>query len=333
MSTEKKEEVFIGGASGSRRFDKIKDAVDGADSRITDYVIEAVIDGVTRSDSLGEYAKQKFPNSRQRVIPKFDSGLGRYVIRREDGTEYTQEDVNQLVKDFPLTVGQRHWDKSKRGNPITKANLHDVDDLYLGNEAWGRTLEEGDDILNPNLQKEQVIEDMMRGNRAFMDESVDGARSAEVEFIIRKPSIGEEREEKKREEKELALEFYAGMKADPVRMRKILNMFHINPSETATASSLRNILFKIVDDNITQDRGLSYQKLFVKFSELSEEQLNLQSVVTLASDLKIIFDRAGSYEFDGVNLGGTYEGVLKFLGAPENSNILAALKVKVENTK
>ncbi len=163
--SEQKEELFITASPQSRRFDKISQAVDGAASAITDYSIVATIDGQERSQSLGEYTKQKFPGSVQVKKPFYSRDLGRFVIKRSDGTEWNQTDLDEAVKTIPLT----YWiQKDPRfGQTITNSSLYNDADSYVNHPSFNVTLNEGEGGLNPKTPKEQLQADMLRGNPSF----------------------------------------------------------------------------------------------------------------------------------------------------------------------
>lgn len=328
---EQKEELFIAAATGSRRFDKISQAVDGAASAITDYSIVATIDGQERSESLGEYTKQKFPGSTQVKKPYFSKDAGRFIIRRSDGTEWTQADLNVAVKKIPLN----YWIQKTPnfGQPILESNIHNNGDSYLNHPNFNVTLYEGDGNIALKTEKERLQADMMRGNPTFMDESLDGIRSQEVEFILRNPQMSDEREERKREEKELAMDYYSAMKTDPARMIKILHLFNVDISPDSSTTAIRNQLFKKVDDGVTRDRGATYQKLFIDFADLLPADLDIRSTIALASLRRVIYDRAGIYEFDSTGLGSTFDAVVDFLRQPANHAILDLIRRRLEISK
>lgn len=327
MSTEgNNNRVFIEAPQGSRRFDKINQAIDGAESHISSYQIVATIDGIERSEDLGDYNKQKYPGARHSTMPFFDKELRMYVFKRQDGTVWTQEDLNKAVKEIPMYYP--HWDKTRGGQRIESANLTDFGDSYI---ARLRTeLFEGEGELNLDSPLEKTFEEMMRGNRTFMDETSDEIRSSEVEYILRNPKVAQERETSHREEKELALDYYSGMKTDPDRMRKILILYGVDTEESVSTGTLRNLLFKKVDDNVTRERGLTLQRLFVQYAELTPEELDLQSTIALAAIRRIIWEKGGMYEFEGLVLGGTYEAVLDFFRKQENSKTLDVIKFRIK---
>ncbi len=331
MSTERnKEEIFISAAPGSRRFDKINEAVGGAESQITGYQMVATIDGQERSETIGTYNKQRFPGSRQSTIPFWSADDNQYIFRRADGTIWTQADLNKAVQDIPMNYPQ--W-SPKAGERIMESNLTNFEDVYIN--RFRRELFEGEDTLIINqssgrISREKVFEDMMRGNRAFMDETADEIRSSEVEFIIRNPQISEDREVAVREDKEQAFEYYTAMTSDPDRMRNILYMFGTDTEESVSTKTLRNLLFKKVDDNVTRQAGNTLQKLFCQYSNLPPDELALKAVIAKASIRRILVDRAGAYEFEGTVIAGTYEGVVEYFRKAEHAPLLDAIKMRME---
>lgn len=329
MSTEGNNIVNIEAAPNTRRFDKISQAVDGAESHISGYKIVATIDGIERSEDLGDYNKQKFPGAVHSTMPFFDKERRMYIFQRQDGTIWTQEDLNKAVKDIPMYYA--HWDKNRAGQRIESANLTDFGDAYI---CRLRTdLFEGEGRLNLDSPIEKAFEEMMRGNRTFMDETSDEIRSSEVEYILKNPKVAQERETSQREEKELALEYYAGMKTDVERMRKILILFGVDTEDSVSAGTVRNLLFKKVDDNVNRERGQTYQKLFVEYAGLPETELDLRSTVALAAIRRIIWEKGGMYEFEGLGLGGTYEAVLDYFRKGENSRTFDVIKFRIKERK
>lgn len=330
--SEKKEEVervTISGAQGTRRFDKISDALDGMDlayRSISGYDIVATIDGKQRSEGLGEYTKQKFPGTVQWKRPTFIKEEGMFVIVRKDGTRWEQDDINKLVVDFPLTYPDSH---PKKGEDILKASIRDVGDPYINHPDFRRMLMEGEDVIDIHSAKEKFQEDYLRGDPTFMDESMDTDRSSEVEFIIRNPKVEEAREVLDRETEESAFEFYNTVKTNSVRMINLLAMFGTDVDETTGLEGLRNLLYKRVKDSSTKERGMTPQKLFLQWADLPDDELALKALLSKAMMRKIIWDRAGIYEFEGNTIGNTFDGTYTYLKGQEGKSILEAIKIRM----
>lgn len=334
---EDKQTVFVTGAPGSRRFDKIHEFVDrgmAATSRIESYKVEATIDGQTYDEDLGKYPKEKWPDSKQTTRPIFLRDAGRFVIRHADGREWSSEELDAFVKANP----QRHpkmlngEPNPRAGQEITTVNLYDPDDPYMNSEAWVTRMTEGEtEFVTTHTDKFRIS--TLRGNPEFMDETTDGIRSGEVNYLIRQPEVAEKREEEKREAKELAFDLYRGMKDKPRKMLAILRLMQVDFDDDATASTLRTALFKKIDDDTRAPNGVLWRELFVRYADLPEDELALRETVSLAAMRKIIFERAGIYEFQGAALGTTFDAVLDHLRKLENGAILEAIRMKIESKK
>ncbi len=324
---EENQEVYISAASNSRKFDKVNDAMNTSERGITGYEIVATLDdGRKIKDSLGTYAKQKFPGSRQSLLPIFDEDARRFKIRKADGTYWSQDDINNAVTELKLKYPSYH---PFANQVIKESSLTDYGDSFINHQTFRLLLAEGEATLKPHDPRDKFVEDAMRGSRGFMEESLDNIRSGDVEYVIRNPAMADAREDKVREEKEEAFEYYSGMSSDPVRMRQILLMFGEDVDENATSKTLRNRVFKKMDDAVGRDRGEVNQKLFIRFAKLPPEVLELQSTVMLANSRKLILDRAGIYEFEGTSLGTTFEGACDFFRRPENSASYQAIKIRL----
>lgn len=328
--------VFVTGAPGSRRFDKISEFVDrrfAAESRIASFAIEAEIGGTSYSESLGTFDKERWPDSQQSLRPQYASALGRYVIRHQDGTEWSNDELQQFVKDNPQYHPATLYGKPnpRAGELITSANITDVDDPFMISPIWAILLEEGEgEFVGSSVDKFRI--DALRGHREAMTETVDGIRSGEVNFVIRQPEIGEKRAEEKRERKELAFENYQGLKTDHEKMLNMLRIFGMDFDETVTSATLRNELWKRVDEDSTVAGGTSSLDLFLKYSEMASKQpaeFTLRAILALAGTRKLIFERAGVYEFQGSPLGTTFDEVLTRMRSPENGSVLDAIKMKL----
>lgn len=329
-----REEINIGPAAGSRRFDKIKDLVTGVSvSAIVDYTVEAEINGVKREQSLGEFMLQRFPESQQGHKPYYDSDMGRFVIRKPDGTDWTQADLDEAVKTVGLTYESKgnYPPDPKAGQPITSARLTDPGDPWINHSAFMTFFKEGHTTLHPSDPKQSIQADMMRGNRIFMDENEDGIRSQDVMYIIKNPSLTEDRVEKAIEEAQDFHELFTGMASDPDKMRSILHLFGVHLSRDLPTKSIRTELWKKADDDTTTERGMSYRKLFIHYAQLPPDVRELHEYVSLGNQYGFIIPRAGIYEFNGTTVGSTYDGVLEFFKSPHNGSQWGALKLLVDD--
>lgn len=321
------EEVYIAAAPGSRRFDKIHQAVNGASSAIVGYDVAANIDGVDRSEPLGEYEKQKFPGTQQHLKPNYRTKLGRFIIQRRDGTEWTQEELQKACDELQLLYPRSH---PKAGQTITRVNIKDVDDAFINHSIFVQKLLEGDGTFPPSSTQGDLKQAMFRGHPAVMDETADGIRSQEVEFLIRDPQVRGKAEESVRELKELAFELYTAMKTDPDRMRQILAMFGVFYPETASASTLRTAVFAKMDDGTSRANGATPQEQFVKYANFKPDELKLQSIVATAVHKSVIWEKAGIYEYSGSPLGSTFESTVEFLRKKANESVLDRIQIELK---
>lgn len=329
-----REEINIAPATGSRRFDKIKDLVTGVSvSSIVDYSVEAEINGVKREQSLGEFVGQRFPDSQQGHKPHYNSDLGKFVIKHADGTDWTQEDLDKAVKEIALSYEPkgRFPHDPKEGQPITSARLTDPGDPWINHSSFMAFFSEGHSTLRQSDPKQNIQSDMLRGNKIFMDENEDGIRSQDVMYIIKNPTISEDRIEKSMEEASDFYEYFKAMESDEPRMRSILHLFGIHLSNTLTIKSVRTELWKKADDDVTTERGITCRRLFLQYAKLPEDELQLREYVALGNQFGFIIPRAGIYEFNGATVGSTNDGVLEFFKSPHNASQWDALKLLVND--
>lgn len=331
---ESKSEILIEAAKGSRRFDNIIDLVSGKSvSEIKGYNQVAKIDGLDYSENLGSYPKQKFPGTHQGNKVRFSIEANRFIMKDADGNLLTQKQIDEYVKKIPLRYPDWYKIKDKRGERITESDITDSGDAFLCNPELYINLFEGDnldDTLSPNTPKGELKLAIARGINTFMTETTDMIASSEIEYFIREPEVAEKRVTSVREKKELAYGFYNGMKTDPERMRKIINLYNIDIDESASTESMRNILYAKLEDNVNMTNGNSMQELFCYFSELEKPDLDLMSTISLACLRRIILDRAGEYYYGDVHLSSTYDGMINELRKNENSHYLKSIQLKLE---
>jgi hypothetical protein len=68
------------------------------------------------------------------------------------------------------------------------------------------------------------------------------------------------------------------------------------------------------------------------FAEYLPDELDLRAFVTKASIRRIIVDRAGIYEFEGLTLGGTFEAVLDYF-RQGNTSVKEAINIRMDSSK
>lgn len=328
-------EVMIEAVKGSRRFDNIKDLAQNNVNvaELKSYQIVAHIDGELHSENLGQYLKQRFPGSKQRILPTFDTGEGRFILRNEKGELWSQADLDAVVK--KVNVRYPDWKSmgNKAGERVTHSDLYDSADYFLSSKDVAIRLEEGEGALNPDTPLGELKLAILRGHRNFMDEGVSMIRSEEVEYMIKHPEVAQKRESMNREVKELAWEYYNGMKTDPDRMVDILRMFGVDVSENSSTESKRNLVFQKVEDNVNSESGMSYQQLLVKYAELPPDELKLKAMLKLAIMRSIIIHKGGIYMYQETPLASTFDGTYEMLNTEGLSHIRDAIKIQLDSYK
>lgn len=334
MSQDNKE-VIIEAAKGSRRFDNIRDLANNNQNvaEMRSYQIVANIQGEERSENLGQYLKQRFPGSKQLIRPMFELDSGRFILRKADGSLWNQTDLDEVVS--KTNVRYPDWKSmgTKANERIIKSDLYDSGDAFLSSKDIAVRLEEGEGALNPDTPLGQLKLAILRGHRNFKDEDISLIKSEEVEYLIKHPEVSEKREVQTREEKELAFEYYNGMKTDPERMVNILRMFGVDVAEHSSTESKRNLLFKKVDDSVNRENGFTNQQLFNKYASLPPDELALKSMLKLALLRSIIMHKGGIYMYQETPLASTFDGTYDMLNRGDMSHITSAIKLNLESYK
>lgn len=334
MSTENKE-VIIEAVKGSRRFDNIRDLAQNNTNvaEIKSYQQVAEINGEHMTENLGQYLKQRFPGSKQRILPTFDSGIGQFLLGKENGELWSQTDLDAAVK--KINIRYPDWKSMgiKAGERVTKSDIFDVGDYFLSSKDVAIRLEEGEGALNPNTPLGELKLAILRGHRSFMDEGVSTIRSEEVEYLIKHPEVSEKREVLQREEKELAWEYYNGMKTDPERMTNILRMFGIDVSESSSTESKRNLIFKKLEDTTNRENGFTNQALLNKYAALSPDELALKSLLKLAVSRSIIVNKGGIYMYQETPLAATFEATYEMVNRGDMSHIKDSIRLQLDSYK
>lgn len=329
------QEVIIEAVKGSRRFDNIKDLAQNNTNiaELKSYQIVAQINGETMSENLGQYLKQRFPGSKQRILPTYDSQEGKFMLKKPDGTLWTQADLDAVVK--KVNVRYPDWKSmgAKAGERITASDIHDSGDAFLSSKDIAVRLEEGEGALNPDTPLGELKLAILRGHRSFMDEGISMIRSEEVEYMIRHPEVSEKRETLSRESEELAFEYYNGMKTDPARMTDILRMFGVDVSESSSTESKRNLIYKKIKDNAGGENGYTYQQLFNKYAALPPDELKFKALLRLAIARSIIINKGGIYMYQETPLASTFEGTYDMLNQGNMGHIKDAINIQLDSYK
>ena len=279
-----------------------------------------------------EYVKKlppvkRFPGSKQGPRPQFNGKLGMFKIVKEDGTLWTQTDLDNLVQEVPITYASYNCggDKSKIGQLIPKANIKDVNDAYLASWEWKIQLGEGTRTFKDTTWKEKFLADMLRGNRSVGIENSEGIQAGDVEYIIKRPALEKERKIKRRDQTMTATDLYRAMFTDRVRLVGILRLFNIDVNPDSLISDLQDAVWEKADDDVTTQAGNSYQKLFVHYA--TTEDFRTRELISLGSMRGFLKTKGGMYYFDEVPVGSTYEEMIEYFKNPNNSSRLDALKL------
>lgn len=329
-------EVTIEAVKGSRRFDNIRDLAQNNVNvaEMKSYQQVAQINGEQMVENLGQYLKQRFPGSKQLFLPTYDSAEGKFILKKQDGSLWTQTDLNAVVKDIIVRYPAK-WVSmgAKAGERITHSDIHDSADAFLSSKDVAVRLEEGEGALNPDTPLGQLKLAILRGHRSFMDEGVSMVRSEEVEYIIRHPEVSEKRETLNRESEELAFEYYNGMKTDPDRMTDILRMFGVDVSESSSTESKRNLIYKKIKDDSGGENGYTYQQLFNKYAALPPDELKLKALLRLAISRSIIINKGGIYMYQETPLASTFEGTYDMINRGDMGHIKDAIDIQLKSYK
>lgn len=317
-------------ASNSRRFDKIKDQTTGVMvASILDYTIEAKDkQGQTRSIPGGEFIHQRFPDSKQGNRAYYDEKKKIFLIKKEDGTYYTQDDINEVVKN--VSVRYNIKGEANYNQRIERSDIKDFDDPFINHIDFVIRFDEGGAVVDMDTAVGKFQADILRGMPHVMDENVDNRRSLNTEYVIHHPEMQEEREVKAMEDELQAIELYQATASDPKKMLAILRIMGKDWGKDADTKTLRLQTYKMAQDNVGGERGVSNQKAFIQYALLPDDQRDVRELVAMAMMYNEIVYKGGIYMLDGMGIGSTYDALVDFFSKGENGRYVDVLKIKLE---
>lgn len=307
----------------SSRFTKV--------STILDYKVEADVDGQVYSKNLPIQQLKRFPGSKQVLRPHFHGKSGKFRLVRADGTEWTQDDLNKLVKEVPINYEDYNApNKSMIGTLIPSSNIKNGNDAYLASHQWKVKLEEGFRTLKDSTFLESVYADIMRGNPGVGIENEEGIQAGNIEYVVKRPELAKERSVKRRDQTITALDIYRSMQTDRVRLIGILRLFNIDIDSSTDIKDLQDAVWEKADDAVTTQGGNSYQKLFVYYGSLEPKDFRTKELISLGTNRGLIRPKGGMYYFDDVVVGSTTDDMLEYFNNNNNSARFDALKILLD---
>lgn len=307
----------------SSRFTKV--------ATIIDYKQKEIVDGEEIERKLPFSRVKRFPGTNQEVMPYFDGKLGYFKIIKEDGTLWTQKDLDNLVEEVPLNYEYYNApNKSLIGTRIPKANIKDWTDAYLAHHQWKVKLYEGARVLKDSKYLEKYYADILRGNGKVGIENAEGTMAGDVEYVVKRPALAKERAIKNRDTKMSAFDLYKKMMTDRDKLVGIMRLFNVDVDPDSSISDLQDAVWEKADDSVTTLGGNTHQKLFVHYASLPKLDFKIREMIALGSIRGKLPLKGGMYYFDEVPVGSTYEDMIEYFKNDNNSSRRDALKLMLE---
>lgn len=309
----------------SKRFNNI----DGA---IMEYEEITLENGSKDVRSLGEYKRERFPNSTQGERPiAYSATKKKYVLK---GYETNSDELNELVKKCNLTNDIRsHYDFNK---PITSCDVYNSKDPFFNHKSLKLSLDEGYGSLNTEYPLDFLIYQGVLVNHKFQTggETSNPALNGRAKYIIVDSSIDKNAKKKARDERKTAEKLLDNMSDD--KKRSVALAMGLIVSEDTDIDQITDLLEEAaLDDRKSISNSMSKQKYLIKLAESSADELEARNYVNKGFKEGFIKrDReSNSYILFGIQIGKEKQTVINYLLNPVNSEILYKLQKAIDLNK
>ena len=313
MSTEK---IVVRPAKGGNPVERLNES----------YYASGTIGGVRRTMSLGKFESERWEGTATNFIPQYYNALGHFSLMREDGTYWTNEDLQPYVEKMKL----RYEYGENKGKLIEFANIFDCDDPFLCHSTFQKLAKEGELIFGKERPEAEIVAAAIKGNREVQRAGAE-ARPGTVSYILTDRRLDEEIAQRRRREKVDAFTLYSNMSDDRKRLVASALGFGVNTDTDIMEIDRR--LFEFVEDDKTRDAsGLTKQQLFVKAAKSDPEELMLKQLINTGLSKGLIKRNNGMYSFQATPLGTSIEKVKAFFEDADNVAMREALQIRLDET-
>jgi len=307
----------------SRKFNSI------IDNNVTEYIEEENNLGQKTVRSLGQYKRERFPNSHQGERPiSYSNSKGRYNLKNY---EANSDELNELVKKCHLINDMpKHYDFNR---PITTCDIRNINDPFFNHKSLKISLSEGYGSLDTENPLEYLLYMGMLANHRYQigGENSNPALNARAKYIIVDSSIDRDTRKAVRDERKNAEALLDAMGND--RKKSIALAMGLIVDEDTDSSLINDLLEEAVLDNKTMPgAGMSKQKYFIKLASLDSTELKDREYVNKAFKKGLIRrDReSNTYVLFGAQIGKDKQGVINYLINPTNSETLYKLQKAID---
>lgn len=277
-------------------------------------------EGQRSERSLGEYKRERFPNSTQGERPiAFSISKRRYNIK-----DYTvnSEELNELVKRCNLINDiPSHFAFNKK---IEECDIFNIKDPFFNHKSLRLILNEGYGSLDTDNPLDLILYKGVLVNNKYQvgGETSNTALSGRAKYIIVDSSIDKDAKKNARAIRKEA-ELLIDNMTDEKKRSLALAMGLITSEDTDI-----DLINDIFDEYALNPKK---QQSFIKFAKSSNEELETRSYINKGFRGLIKKDReTNTFTLFGIQIGKDKQAVVTYLLNPINNEILYRLKKAID---
>ena len=278
--------------------------------------------------SLGEYKRERFPNSKQGERPiSFSASRKRYNLKN---FITNSEELNTLVKRCNFTNDMKsHYDYNR---PIVSCDIFNLKDPFFNHKNLRLVLDEGYGSLDTENPLYFLLYEGVQVNNKYQigGEVTNAALNGRAKYIIVDSTIDRDAKKTAREERKTAERLLENMSDDKKRSLALAMGLIID------ADTDINLISDILDEAALDDRkmagtNLSRQKYLTKLAEAPADELEARNYINKGFKGFIKKDReSNSYVLFGVQIGKDKQAVVNYLLNPVNNETLYRLQKAID---
>lgn len=279
--------------------------------------------------SLGEYKKERFPNSTQGERPiSFSVSKKRYNLKN---FQTNSEELNQLVKRCNLTNDMKsHYDYNK---PIISCDVYNVKDPFFNHSKLKFLLDEGYGALNTDNPLEYLLYEGIQVNNKYQvgGETNNVALNGRAKYIIVDSSIDKEIKKQARDNRKTAEKLLDNMSDD--KKRAVALAMGIIVDGDTNIEMITDLLEEVaLDDRKSTIAGMSRQNYLIKLAEAAPDELEARNYINMAYKKGLIKKdkESNTNTLFGVQIGRDKNAVTNYLLNPINSDTLHRLQKAID---
>ena len=278
--------------------------------------------------SLGEYKRERLPNSTQGERPiSFSISKKAYKLKNYQNNS---EELNQLVKRCNLTNDIRsHYDYNKS---ITTCDIFNLKDPFFNHKSLRLLLDEGYGVLNTDNPIELLLYDGVLANNKYQigGETSNAALNGRAKYIVVDSSIDKDAKKNARDTRKNAEKLVDNMSDD--KKRSVALAMGLIVDGDSDISLITDLLEEAaLDDKKTATMSMSRQKYLIKLAEAPADELEARKYINKAFKGYIKRDReSNSYVLFGIQIGKDKQAVINYLVNPVNSETLYRLQKAID---